>query len=72
MFKAARVLLTGVTGYIGGRLLRRFEQRGRPVRGLVHPNMETGRLEAARAAARANGFDTDRLVMTRHAASGAR
>ncbi len=30
-----RVLLTGVTGYIGGRLLRRFEVGGRPVRCLV-------------------------------------
>ncbi len=29
------VLLTGATGYIGGRLLRRFEQHGRPVRCLV-------------------------------------
>jgi uncharacterized protein YbjT (DUF2867 family)/ligand-binding SRPBCC domain-containing protein len=32
------VLLTGATGYIGGRLLRRFEEGGRPVRCLVrHP-----------------------------------
>src|SRR3954463_14657695 len=31
----ARVLLTGATGYIGGRLLRRFEQRRRSVRCLV-------------------------------------
>jgi uncharacterized protein YbjT (DUF2867 family) len=31
----ARVLLTGATGYIGGRLLRRFEERGRAVRCLV-------------------------------------
>lgn len=29
------VLLTGATGYIGGRLLRRFEASGRPVRCLV-------------------------------------
>jgi uncharacterized protein YbjT (DUF2867 family) len=42
---AARVLLTGATGYIGGRLLRRFEQRGRPVRCLVR---EPVRLEPAR------------------------
>jgi len=36
------------------------------------PTMETARLDAARAAARANGFDTDRLVMTRHTSTGAR
>ena len=31
----ARVLLTGATGYIGGRLLRHFEEAGRPVRCLA-------------------------------------
>ena len=31
----AHVLLTGATGYIGGRLLRRFEEGGRAVRCLV-------------------------------------
>ncbi len=31
----ATVLLTGATGYIGGRLLRRFEEGGRAVRCLV-------------------------------------
>lgn len=36
------------------------------------PTMETAPLDAARAAARANGFDTDRLVMTRHTSTGAR
>ncbi len=35
------------------------------------PTLETGGLDAARTAARANGFDTDRLVMTRHASPGA-
>jgi uncharacterized protein YbjT (DUF2867 family) len=35
---SATVLLTGATGYIGGRLLRRFEEDGRAVRCLVrHP-----------------------------------
>jgi apolipoprotein D and lipocalin family protein len=34
--------------------------------------LETARLDVARAAARANGFDTDRLVMTRHTSPGAR
>ena len=36
------------------------------------PAMETARLDAARTAARANGFDTDRLVMTRHTSTRAR
>ena len=36
------------------------------------PTLETASLDAARAAARANGFDTDRLVMTRHISPGAR
>ena len=35
------VLLTGATGYIGGRLLRRFEDGGRTVRCLVR---QPGRL----------------------------
>jgi apolipoprotein D and lipocalin family protein len=34
--------------------------------------LETGALDAARAAARANGFDIDRLAMTRHTSTGAR
>ncbi len=38
----ASVLLTGATGYIGGRLLRRFEQRGRPVRCLVRQPARLG------------------------------
>src|SRR5581483_3952869 len=37
-----RVLLTGATGYIGGRLLRRFEQRGRSVRCLVREPARLG------------------------------
>jgi apolipoprotein D and lipocalin family protein len=34
--------------------------------------LETSRLDAARAAARANGFDIDRLAMTRHTSTSAR
>ena len=34
----APVLVTGATGYIGGRLLRRFEEGGRAVRCLVRQN----------------------------------
>ena len=32
---AGRILLTGATGYVGGRLLRKLEESGRPVRCLV-------------------------------------
>src|SRR6476659_9378846 len=38
----ARVLLTGATGYIGGRLLRRFEQRSRSIRCLVRQPARLG------------------------------
>jgi apolipoprotein D and lipocalin family protein len=34
--------------------------------------LETARLDAARAAARANGFDIDQLAMTRHTSTSAR
>jgi uncharacterized protein YbjT (DUF2867 family) len=33
--RPAPILLTGATGYIGGRLLRRFEEEGQPVRCLT-------------------------------------
>jgi uncharacterized protein YbjT (DUF2867 family) len=40
-----RVLLTGVSGYVGGRLLPRLEQRGIPVRCLARrPEFLTGRV----------------------------
>jgi uncharacterized protein YbjT (DUF2867 family)/ligand-binding SRPBCC domain-containing protein len=39
----AKVLLTGATGYIGGHLLRHFEEGGRPVRCLArHPEQIVG------------------------------
>ena len=38
----ARVLLTGATGYIGGRLLRRFEEGGRAVRCLARQPARLG------------------------------
>jgi uncharacterized protein YbjT (DUF2867 family) len=41
---AGRVLLTGATGYGGGRLLRKLEESGRPVRCLVRrPEALSGR-----------------------------
>jgi uncharacterized protein YbjT (DUF2867 family) len=39
-----RVLLTGATGYVGGRLLRKLEESGRPVRCMVRrPEALSGR-----------------------------
>jgi uncharacterized protein YbjT (DUF2867 family)/ligand-binding SRPBCC domain-containing protein len=43
---SASILLTGATGYIGGRLLRRFEEGGRAVRCLVR---EPARLRATKS-----------------------
>src|SRR5258705_6553367 len=44
---AGRVLLTGATGYVGGRLLRTLEESGRPVRCLVRrPEVLSGRAAA--------------------------
>jgi uncharacterized protein YbjT (DUF2867 family) len=37
-----RILLTGATGYVGGRLLQRFEEGGRPVRCLVRDRARFG------------------------------
>src|SRR5256886_1151357 len=41
---AGRVLLTGATGYVGGRLVRKLEESGRPVRCMVRrPEVLSGR-----------------------------
>ncbi len=41
---AGRVLLSGATGYVGGRLLRKLEESGRPVRCMVRrPEALSGR-----------------------------
>jgi NAD(P)H-binding len=41
---AGRILLTGATGYVGGRLLRKLEESGRPVRCMVRrPDALSGR-----------------------------
>ena len=42
---AGPILLTGATGYIGGRLLQELAHRGRPVRCLVR---DPSRLDASR------------------------
>ena len=45
MTPARRVLLTGASGYVGGRLLPRLERRGLAVRCLArHPESLAGRI----------------------------
>lgn len=59
---AKRILLTGATGYVGGRLLQAFEQRGEPVRCLTrHPeNLET-RVAATTEVVRGDVLDPSTL-----------
>ncbi len=47
MSASERVLLTGATGYVGGRLLRKLEESGRPVRCMARrPETLSGRANA--------------------------
>jgi nucleoside-diphosphate-sugar epimerase len=43
--RAGRILITGATGFIGGRLARRLASEGRPVRCLVREHSDTSSLE---------------------------
>ncbi len=57
-----RILLTGATGYIGGRLLRRLERRGTPVRCLVrHPERLCARAAASTEIVRGDLLERDGL-----------
>jgi len=65
------VLLTGATGYIGGRLLRRFEGRGRPVRCLVRQPARLGATAATTDVVQGDCLDAaslDRALAGVHAA----
>ncbi len=56
------ILLTGATGYVGGRLLHRLEERGRPIRCLVrHPDRLCGRVRATTELAAGDVLDPDTL-----------
>src|SRR5690349_19881467 len=57
----ARVLVTGATGYIGGRLLRRFEQRGRPFRCLVRQPARLGPTRSTTEVVRGDCLDAGTL-----------
>src|SRR5258705_14023273 len=59
---AGRVLLTGATGYVGGRLLRKLEESGRSVRCLVRrPETLSGRTAAQTEVVRGDVLDPDSL-----------
>ena len=59
---AERVLLTGATGYVGGRLLRKLEESGRPVRCLVRrPGVLSGRVAAQTEIAHGDVLEFDSL-----------
>jgi uncharacterized protein YbjT (DUF2867 family) len=60
---AERVLLTGATGYVGGRLLRQLEQQGRSVRCLVRrPETLSGRAAPHTELVRGDVLDPDSLA----------
>src|SRR5690349_11451503 len=57
------ILLTGATGYVGGRLLARFEHAGRKVRCLTRRPAELEpRLASTSTAVKADMLDADGLV----------
>src|SRR6266700_3487478 len=59
---AGRVLLTGATGYVGGRLLRKLEESGRPVRCMVRrPEALAGRAAPQTEIVRGDIFDSASL-----------
>jgi uncharacterized protein YbjT (DUF2867 family) len=59
---ADRVLLTGATGYVGGRMLRKLEELGRPVRCIVRrPEALSGRTAAQTEIVRGDVLEPDSL-----------
>jgi uncharacterized protein YbjT (DUF2867 family) len=59
---AGRVLLTGATGYVGGRLLRKLEESGRPVRCMARrPETLSGRAAAQTEVVHGDVFEPDSL-----------
>jgi uncharacterized protein YbjT (DUF2867 family) len=68
MHAGGRVLVTGATGYVGGRLLRKLEESARPVRCLVRrPETLYGRTAAQTEVVRGDVLEPDTL---REALSG--
>ena len=62
MSDRGRVLLTGATGYVGGRLLRKLEESGRPVRCLARrPETLSGRTAAQTEVVRGDVLEPDSL-----------
>ena len=66
-----RILLTGATGYIGGRLRRRFEEGGRAVRCLARQPTQLGDTEASTEVVQGDcldGASLDRALAGVHSA----
>jgi len=56
------ILLTGATGYIGGRLLRLLEAEGRPVRCLTRrPEFLHGRIASGSEVVKGDALDANSL-----------
>jgi uncharacterized protein YbjT (DUF2867 family) len=59
---ADRILLTGATGYVGGRMLRKLEDLGRPVRCIVRrPEVLSGRKAAQTEIVRGDVLEPESL-----------
>lgn len=59
----SRILLTGATGYVGGRLLKILEQRGQQVRCLARvPSHLDGRVKPPTEVVRGDVLDVDSLI----------
>ena len=59
---AGRILLTGATGYVGGRLLRKLEESGRPLRCMVRrPEALSGRTAGQTEIVRGDVLEPDTL-----------
>src|ERR1700722_9881465 len=59
---AGRILVTGATGYVGGRLLRKLEESGRPVRCMVRrPEALSGRTATRTEIVRGDVLEPDSL-----------
>src|SRR5918911_194830 len=48
--RCAMILVAGATGFVGGEVCRRLSAVGKPVRALVRPTADRGRLEPLEAA----------------------
>ncbi len=68
----AKVLLTGATGYVGGRLLKLLETEGLPVRCITsRPETLQGRIASSTETVPGDVLDADSLQRAMHGVSTA-